>query len=106
MYRKLKRTWSHNDANYIPNFKKVFPELSNISNEELCDRFIELNIDFYYEEQTPVSFWDRLTLPFAIITMFIMFFGIPINFLLTGRWYYELGDKNRILNWFRSLKLS
>ena len=72
MYRKLERTWSHNDANYIPNFKKVFPELSKIDSEDLCDRFIELNIEFYYEKTTPVPFWIRLTLPFALLTMLLM----------------------------------
>ncbi len=39
MYRKLKRTWSHNDLNYIPKFKELFPELSKVDNEELADRF-------------------------------------------------------------------
>lgn len=106
MYRKLKRTWSHNDINYIPNFKKIFPEISKVKSEELADRFAELNLDFYYEEQTPVSFWTRLTLPFAIILFLLMFISLPIVFLLTGKWSYPLNEKNRILNWFRSLRLS
>lgn len=105
MYRKLKRTWSHNYANYIPRFKEVFPELSKIDSEKLCDRFIELNLDFYYEEQTPVSFWTRLTLPFAIILFLLMFISLPIVFFLTGKWSYPLNEKNIILNWFRSLRL-
>jgi hypothetical protein len=29
----------------------------------------------------------------------------PICFLVTGSWKYPLGEKNRILNWFRELKL-
>ena len=57
IYRKLKCAWSHNNARYIPNFTKIFPELSRISNEELCDRLIKLNLDFYYEEKTPVNVW-------------------------------------------------
>jgi hypothetical protein len=105
MYRKLKRVWSHNDINYIPNFQKVFPELSKIDSEELCDRFIELNIEFYCEEKTPVNFWIRLTLPFAIFTMLLMILVSPISFLITGKWGYSLGQKNRLLNWFRALKL-
>jgi hypothetical protein len=106
MYRKLRRTWSNGYANYMPNFKKVFPELSNIGSEELCDRFIELNIEFYCEEQTPVNFWMRLTLPFATLTMLLMILILPITFLITGRWGYSLGEKNRLLNWFRALRLS
>jgi hypothetical protein len=105
MYRKLKRVWSHGYVKYIPNFKKVFPELKKLSSDELCDRFIELNLDFYSEELTPVPFYIRLTLPFAILTMFIMIIGIPIIFFITGEWNYSFSEKNRLLNWFRSLKL-
>jgi hypothetical protein len=105
MYKKLKRTWSHNNANYIPNFIKVFPELSKLSSEELRDRFVELNLDFYYEKRVPVKTWMRLTLPFAIIFMFLMLIFTPVNFMITGQWGYSLGEKNRILNWFKSLRL-
>ncbi len=105
MYRKLKRTWSNGYANYIPNFKKVFPELSKIDSEELCNRFIELNIKFYCEETKPVNFWMRLTLPFAILTMLLMIVIMPFTFLITGKWGYSLGEKNRLLNWFRALRL-
>lgn len=105
IYRKLKRTWSNGYANYIPNFKKVFPELSKIDSEELCDRFIELNMEFYCEEKAPVNFWMRLTLPFALITILLMIVGLPITFFITGNWGYTLGDKNSLLNWFRALRL-
>lgn len=105
VYRKLKRTWSHNHAHYIPKFKEVFPELNKVSSEEMCDRFIELNIEFYCEEKTPVPFWLRLTLPFAIATMLIMLLITPIMFIFTGRWGYSLGEKNILLNWFRAMRL-
>lgn len=35
----------------MPKFREVFPELSKIDSEELCDRFIELNMDFYVDNQ-------------------------------------------------------
>lgn len=105
MYRKLKRTWSHNDANYIPKFREVFPELNKVSSEEMCDRWIELGVDFFTDEKTPVKAWMRFTLPFAITLMILMLIGIPFVFLITGKWTYPLGEKNRILNWFRSLRL-
>lgn len=105
VYRKLKRTWSHGYANYIPRFQEVFPELKNIGREEMCDRFIELDIEFYCEEKTPVPFWLRLTLPFAIATMLIMLLITPIMFIFTGRWGYSLGEKNILLNWFRAMRL-
>ena len=106
IYRKLKRIHTHGYANYIPRFKNAFPELQKLSSEELADRFIELKMTFYYEEKTPVSFWTRLTLPFALITMFLMIVGLPITFLITGKWGYSLGNKNRLFNWFRALKVA
>lgn len=105
MYRKLKRVWSHNDMNYIPKFRETFPELKKVSNEEMCDRWISLGIDFYTDKQTPVSAWMRLTLPFAIALFVLMIIGIPFVFMLTGKWSYPLGKENKILNWFRSLHL-
>lgn len=105
MYRKLKRTWSNGYANYIPNFQKVFPELSKLDSEELCDRFQELNIEFYYEKLTPVKPLVRLTLPFAVLLIILMLIATPINFIFTGEWGYRLGKKNRILNWFNALRL-
>jgi hypothetical protein len=105
MYRKLKRVWSHNHFNYIPNFRETFPELNKISSEELCNRFAELGVDFYTEEKVAVSFWIRLTLPFALLTIVLMIVGLPITFLFTGKWGYPFNDKNYIHNWFKSLRL-
>lgn len=105
LYRKLNRTWSHNELNYIPRFRELFPELSNVSSEELCDRFIELNLDFYSENKVPVNFLTRLTLPFAVLTIIAMFIGLPIKFIFTGQWGYSFGKNGFIFNWFRSLGL-
>lgn len=105
IYRKLKRTWTHNNANYIPRLKEVFPELKGVSSEELADRFIELDLDFYYEEKTPVSPLIRITMPFAVLLFLLMMLFIPVKFLFTGSWGYSLGGENRILNWFRVLKI-
>ena len=105
LFRKLERTWSHNDANYIPGFKKVFPELNKLSSEDMCDRWIKLGFDFYVDKQAPVRFWIRFTLPIAIVVMLIMFLLMPVAFFITGRWGYSLSKKNRLLNWFRELRL-
>jgi len=106
LYRKLKRTWSQGYSNYIPNFDEVFPELKNLSQEELCDRFRKLNLSFYQEEQKPIPVGIRFTMPFALLTILLMFILLPINFLITGSWGYSLDNKkNLLLNWFRSLKL-
>lgn len=105
VYRKLERVWSHNDINYVPRLRETFPELSKLSSEELCDRFSDLNLDFYYEKKSPVNLLTRLSLPFALVLIFLMFITLPIKFIITGHWGYSLGGKNRILNWFRALKL-
>jgi hypothetical protein len=105
MYRKLKRVWSHNSFTYIPKFRETFPELNKIDYEEMCRRFQDLGIDFYTEEKVEVKKWIRLTLPFAVILMILMFVGLPFAFILTGKWSYGIASKSRIYNWFRSLRL-
>lgn len=105
MYRKLKRVWSHNDMNHIPKFRETFPELNKVDSEEMCDRWVSLGIEFYTEKTVPVPAWIRITLPLALITMLVMLLATPIMFMFTGYWGYKLGEKNRILNWFRALRL-
>jgi hypothetical protein len=105
LYRKLKRVWSHNTWCYIPGFRETFPELNKLTSEELEERWRELDVDFYSENQTPVKHWVRFTLPFALLLMCLMFIGLPFVFMITGKWTYPLTEKNRILNWFRSLRL-
>ncbi len=103
MYRKLRRIWSHNDMNHIPEFRKLFPELNNVSSEEMCDRWVSLGIDFYTNEETPVPFILRLTLPFAVIVFLLMFLFLPIMFIFTGKWGYGYSEHNRIFNWFNAI---
>lgn len=102
IYKEIKRTWSHNDLNYIPRLREVFPELNKLSTEELCDRFIDLDLNFYTENKKKVNPLLRLTLPFALVTMFVMFLSLPFVFLFTGTWGYS---PNKLLNWFRALRL-
>jgi hypothetical protein len=105
VFQKLKRVWSHNDMNYIPKFRETFPELKGLTSEELCDRWISLEINFYSEERTEIRGWVRFTLPFALILFILMFISLPLLFMITGKWTYPNGEKNLILNWFRALRL-
>jgi len=105
LYNKLKRTWSHSSLNHVPRLKEVFPELSKLNNEQLCDRFIELGLDFYTEDKVAVKWWIRLTLPLAAIAMLTMMIILPITFIVTGTWGYSLTTKSRTLNWFKALKI-
>lgn len=106
MYRKLKRTWSNGYGNYIPKMREVFPELNKLSSEEMCDRWKDLDIEFYTTKETYVSPWIRITLPFALITELLMLIVLPIHYIITGNWRYCLTDKNRIYNWFKALNLA
>jgi len=107
MYRKLKRTWSHNNANYpfTAKFRKAFPELEKMDSEELCNRLSGMEIDFYTEEIVPVHWSIRLTLPLALLVFVLMLFLIPLYYIFKGQWGYTLGKKNLILNWFKALGL-
>jgi hypothetical protein len=102
IYKKLHRTWSHNDLNYIPRFKEIFPELKKVSSEELADRFIDLDLNFYSTNEAPVSAWLRLTLPFALLAVVGMFLFLPIHFVLTGSWKYK---SLKVYNWLKALRI-
>lgn len=102
---KIKRTWSHNDLNYIPGFRETFPELKHIDTEELCDRFCKLNVDFFEERKVPVKPWLRLTLPFALILLVGMFLYLPINFMINGYWGYKAKKSTKVYNWLNRLNL-
>src|SRR5574343_940265 len=103
VFRKLKRVWSNNDMNYIPNFRETFPELNKLSTEEVRNRWVALGIHFYTQKKTPVKPCIRFTLPFAVLLLILMFISLPVLFLSTGRWGYGFTKRNCIYNWFRAL---
>ena len=103
IFRKLKRVWSYNEMNYIPGFREKFPELQSVTKKELCDRCVSLGIELYSTEETPAPIWLRFSLPFALITYAVMFCGLPVLFMIKGRWGYDLSNDNFIYNWFESI---
>ena len=105
IYRKLKPTTTYGYGNYIPGFREAFPELSKVKDENLGCAFQNLKMRFYYLEETPVSPLIRLTLPFGLVLWALMFLSLPLVFVITGKWGYGLGVKNRVYNWFRALRL-
>ena len=98
LYQKLKSvSWRTFDRDF---FEK-FPELKHLTQHEIYDRFVDLDLDLYYiHRRNSVSPLIRLTLPFAIVLMIIMFLYLPINFLFTGYWGYRVSEKSIIRNWF------
>lgn len=105
IYTKLRRTWTRNDINYIPEFIDKFPELKHLSSEELCGRFSELGVNFYEVKKSSVKWYVRLTLPFALILMLGMLVTMPIKFIVTGHWKYSFGKNNYAYDLFKSLKI-
>lgn len=104
MYREIKRINNHGCI-YVPKLKTVFPEIKHLDDYELSDRFRELNLKFYSEEIKPVNGWIRLTLPFAIVLFLLMIVFIPVYFIITGKWSYELTNKSIVRNWFAKLRI-
>lgn len=106
MFIKLKRVWSHSNMNYVPKFNETFPELSNLSSEQLCNRFAKIGVNYYSVNSTPVKPFIRLTILFAFVVFLLMIACLPLVFLLTGRWDYPEKGTLWIRNWFRALKLN
>lgn len=100
MFTELKRVFSHGYINYIHKFKETFPELKNVSDKDMADRFRKLGIEFYTTERKPVPLLVRLTMPFAFITVVIMLILSPIHFFITGKWRYNLKTNGKLMNWF------
>lgn len=100
MFTELKRVYSQGYMNYVPNFQETFPELKNLTREELADRFELLGVEFYTVERKPVPILIRLTMPFAFVTFVIMVLFMPLHYFITGHWHYSLKDNSKLMNWF------
>lgn len=103
MFTELKRVYSQGYMNYVPNFQETFPELKNLTREELADRFRTLGIEFYTTERKPVPILIRFTMPFALVTFAIMVLFMPLHYLITGQWSYSLKDNSKLMNWFSAV---
>lgn len=100
MFTELKRVYSQGYMNYVPNFQETFPELKNLTREELADRFKSLGVEFYTAERKPIPILIRLTMPFAFVTVAIMVLFKPLHYFITGHWHYRLKYNCKLMNWF------
>lgn len=82
--------------------KKNIPELYKVYYEHIVDHLRGSGLRFYKEDKVKTTFLFRLTLIPAILLMVVLFVGLPINYLLTGKWHY---DWNWLVKWFRMLNL-
>ena len=80
--------------------KEAFPELKQILLEDIEQRLRYSGMILVKRERVSVPFWVRLTLPFALIAIIILYVSLPIKYMLNGKWGY---NKDWLYNWFKSL---
>ena len=76
------------------------PELKKCNYDDIADHLRGSNLEFYKREKVETSLFIRFTLPFALIFMLILLIGMPINYIISGKWGYRVEWIN---NWFKSL---
>jgi hypothetical protein len=82
--------------------KDEIPQIINISSDDIANYMRGSGLIIYKMSNNKVPFYIRITLPFAIITMILMLLLLPVNFIFTGRWRYNI---EFIASWFRKFKL-
>ena len=102
MFLKLKKVYS---LTFLPGFRTEFPELNGLTAQAVNDRLRKMGVSFYTVENTPVTLWVRLTLPFAVIVWLLAYASLPILFMFTGQWGYSNKRGGWLLNWMRELHL-
>ena len=80
--------------------KKYIPELKESYIDHIVDHLRGSGLSIIKEQQVKQSIWIRLTLPFAIVFLFLLLITSPLKFIITGRWSYRV---LWISNWFRSV---
>lgn len=86
--------------------KEYFAENLNLSNEQkrILSEVIEKSTFYFYKEKDyQPNFLLRLTILLFPIAYLLVLVGLPINFIITGKWGY--GKVNWFLNWLNNLKM-
>lgn len=103
MFKKIKSIYRNGFID-IPNFRNTFPELSEVSDEEIKMRFNKLNVNFYNIAKVDKSRWFiRITLPFGIVIILFLIFYLPYNYMFTGDWRYDISKNKLLYNWLSEL---
>ena len=82
--------------------KRVIPELKNVNIDSLDDHLRGSDLEFYYREKKSVPLLVRLTLPVAIVLWILLFVTMPLKFIITGKWGYNIVW---FMNWYNALGL-
>ena len=80
--------------------KQRIPELKFVSTEDIADHLRGSGIGVVQEKSIAKPYWLRWTLPFGLIFFAVLFFTMPIKFMLTGTWGYQWVW---LSNWFKGL---
>ena len=80
--------------------KKYLPELKGSYVDDIENHLRGSGLGIVKEESVPRPIWARLSLPFALVFLLLLFVTMPIKFMITGTWGYKW---QWLSNWFRSL---
>jgi len=86
-------------------FKAAFPELSKLELEEVQDRLRELKLEYFARQRIATNPWVRLTLPLGLLVVLLLLISLPIKFMITGAWEYNLKKNLPLYNWLEYLGL-
>ena len=86
------------------------PELTEYQKQKISEYDYEMiaNAPFVFikpKQEKSVSFLMRLTLPLFMITTVLLIIGLPINYMIRGRWYYGFKINSFYECWQYKLKI-
>ena len=99
IYWKTKRL---NNLSVAYKLKELIPELKGVYSEHIESYLRGSGLEFYETEKAKAPLLIRLTLPFAFIVFVAMLALLPISYIITGKWSY---DVIWVKNWFKMLGL-
>jgi len=80
--------------------RDAFPELKNLSVDDITDSLSTNDIVILQETRKPVPLLVRLTFPFGVVALLLLIITLPLKFMITGSWHYKWMGLN---NWFKAL---
>ena len=84
--------------------KEYIPELEKVLASDIQDSLRGSGLIFYEEKKKSKPSWIRFTLPFALITIVILFIIHPIKYMITNQWGWE--NSFFLFKWFEKLRLT
>lgn len=98
LFRKKRR---ENIESLAFDLKYKIPELRNVELDYIKHYLLQLRIEVYKSDLKTIPWYMRLTMPFALLMIVLLFIFSPFHFLITGRWSYDI---LWLQNWLSSLR--